>query len=117
MDIIITQEDFGDNMNNEYIVGNRGGIVYTNATQTDAGSSTTNAIYTLPNHVFRFLGSVGLIVVNMSSTATSVTGITISVNNQSLPATDNKGNAITTLNSGDYILFFNKQSNTIKFFI
>lgn len=97
------------------IIGNRGGVVYTTATQTDAGSSTTNAIYTLPNHTFRFLGPAGLIVVTVpTASAATVTGVTISVNNQTLTLTDNTGAALTTLAAADYLVSFNKTTNTLK---
>ena len=97
------------------LIGNRGGIPYVTATQTSAGSTTTNAVYTLPNHTFRFLGWVGLIVLTIHTASdTTVTGITISVNDQTLTLTDNEGNAITTLAAGDYLVSFNKTTNTLK---
>lgn len=100
----------------EYIIGNRGGIVYTIATQTDAGSSTTNAIYTLPDHTFRFLGQAGLMLVSVNTKAEDVKGVTIQVNGQTLNATDNYGNEITEVPIGEHLLSFNKANNTIKFF-
>lgn len=58
------------------IIGNCGGIPFITATQTDAGSTTTNVVYSLPNHTFRFLGCAGLIVVNIpTSAAATVTGV------------------------------------------
>ena len=67
---------FGLDMTITGYIGNRGGIPFVAATLTDAGSVSTNAIYTLPNHVFRFLGQAGLIVVNIpTSTAATVTGV------------------------------------------
>lgn len=100
---------------NGNIIGNRGGVVYTTATQTDAGSTTTNAVYTLPNHTFRFLGAAGLMVLTISTaSAATVTGATISVNNQTLALTDNTGTALTTLAVGDYLVSFNKVNNTLK---
>lgn len=97
------------------IIGNRGGIVYTTATQTDAGSTTTNAVYTLPNHTFRFLGPAGLMIVNIPTvTASTVTGVSFSVNNQTLALTDNTGAALTTLAAAEYLVSFNKTANTLK---
>lgn len=99
-------------MNN--IIGNRGGVVYTTATLTTTGSSSANAVYTLPNHTFRFLGPAGLMVVTISTASGTVTGITISVNNQTLTLTDNTGTAITNLTVGEHLWTFNKTTNTIK---
>lgn len=97
------------------IIGNRGGTVYTTATQTDAGSTTTNAVYTLPNHTFRFLGPAGLMIVNIpTATASTVTGVSFSVNNQTLALTDNTGAALTTLAAAEYLVSFNKTANTLK---
>ena len=101
-------------MSNGNIIGNRGGIVYTTATLTTAGSSSANAVYTLPNHTFRFLGPAGLIVVTIPTASGTVTGVTINVNNQSLTLTDNTEAAITSLTAGEHLWSFNKTTNTIK---
>ena len=99
-------------------IGNRGGIPYVAATLTEAGSASTNAIYTLPNHVFRFLGQAGLIVVNIpTSTAATVTGVELQVNNQTLPLTNNADAALTTLAAGTHLLSFNKTTNRIILFV
>lgn len=95
-------------------IGNRGGVVYTTATLTTAGSSSANAVYTLPNHTFRFLGPAGLMVVNIPTASGTVAGITISVNNQTLALTDNADAAITSLTAGDHLWSFNKANNTIR---
>ena len=59
------------------IIGNRGGVPYVIAKQASAGSTTTNAVYTLPNHVFRFLGPAGLMVISIdTASAATVTGTT-----------------------------------------
>lgn len=101
-------------MANTYI-GNRGGIVYATATQTVTGSSTTNAVYTLPNHIFRFLGPVGLMVVTFPTPGeTTVTGVDIQVNSHNLALTGTAGSALTTApTTGDHLLFFNKIQNTL----
>ncbi len=101
-------------MYNGNIIGNRGGVVYTTATLTTAGSSSANAVYTLPNHTFRFLGPAGLMVVTIPTASGTVTGITVSVNNQTLSLTDNTGTAITSLTEGEHLWTFNKSTNTIK---
>lgn len=101
-------------MSNGNIIGNRGGVVYTSATLSTAGSSSANAVYTLPNHTFRFLGPAGLMVVTVGTASGTVTGITISVNNQTLTLTDNTGTAITSLSAGEHLWSFNKPNNTIK---
>jgi hypothetical protein len=98
-------------------IGNRGGIPFVTATQTDAGSTTTNAVYSLPNHVFRFLGNVGLIIVNVpTATATTVTGITVTCNSQDLSLLTNTNTTPTSLSVGDYLVEFNKVNNTLKYF-
>lgn len=100
------------------IIGNRGGVPYITATQSDAGSATTNAVYTLPNHVFRFLGTAGLMVMTVNtSSATTVTGVTLSSNNSQLVMTNNEGAVLTTLAAGDHLVAFNKATNTIKLFV
>ncbi len=101
-------------MTDRNIIGNRGGVIYTTATLTTAGSASANAVYTLPNHTFRFLGTAGLMVVTISTDSGTVTGVTISVNNQILSLTDNTGAAITSLTAGEHLWTFNKAANTIK---
>lgn len=100
------------------IIGNRGGVPYVIAKQANAGSTTTNAVYTLPNHVFRFLGPAGLMVISIdTASAATVTGITLSSNDNQLTLTNNVGAEITTLPAGDHLVSFNKVANTIKLFI
>lgn len=97
------------------IVGNRGGIVFTVAALTDAGSSSTPAIYTLPNHIFRNLGPAGILVVTTSAaSAGTVTGVNFVVNGQTLALTDATGDPITTLPQGKVLITFNKLSNTLN---
>lgn len=97
-------------------IGNRGGIVYTTATQTVSGGSSADAVYTLPNHIFRFLGPIGLMVVTFPTPGeTTVTGVDIQVNSQTVSLTDNAGVTLTTAPTvGDHLLFFNKIQNTLK---
>lgn len=98
-------------------IGNRGGIPLSNATQTDAGSSTTNAIYEMPNHVFRFVGIRGIIIVNFNAAVTTATGVTISVNGSVLPMTSNNDEAVTALTAGIHILLFDKPSNKLQLIV
>lgn len=98
-------------------IGNRGGIPISNATQTDAGSTTTNAIYEMPNHVFRFVGLRGIIVVNFNAATTAATGINISVNGSTLPLTSNDDEALTAITAGVHILLFDKPSNKLQLII
>lgn len=98
-------------------IGNRGGIPLSNATQTDTGSSTTNAIYEMPNHVFRFVGLRGIIIVNFNAAVTTATGVTISVNGSTLPMTSNNDEAITALTAGIHILLFDKPSNKLQLIV
>lgn len=102
-------------MYNRNIIGNRGGVPFVSATQTDAGSSTTPAIYTLPNHTFRNLGVAGLMVITIpTASASTVTGVNAVVNNQTLALTTSTGTAITTLAAGDILVAFNKINNTLR---
>ena len=102
-------------MNNSTIIGNRGGVPFVTATQTDAGSTTTPAIYTLPNHTFKNLGVAGLMIITIpTASAATVTGINIVVNNQTLALISSTNVAITTLSAGDILVAFNKVTNTIK---
>lgn len=97
------------------IVGNRGGVPFVYASLTDAGSSSTPAIYTLPNHTFRSLGTAGLMVlVTSAATEATVTGINIVVNDQTLALTDSTGEAITTLPQGKILVAFNKNLNSLN---
>ena len=98
-------------------IGNLGGIPLSNATQTDAGSSTTNAIYEMPNHVFRFVGLRGIIIVNFNAAVTTATGVTISVNGSTLPMTSNNDEAVTALTVGIHILLFDKPSNKLQLIV
>ena len=96
-------------------IGNRGGIPIVEATQSNAGSATTNAVYSLPNHTFRFLGCAGLMVVTIpTATDATVTGVSISVNNSLTPLTTSTGAAVTTLAAGTYLIAFNKTTNTLR---
>lgn len=102
---------------NAYI-GNRGGIPYVAATQLSEGSASANAVYVLPNHVFRFLGQAGLVVVYIpTASATTVSGVDLQVNSQVMPLTSNAGAALTTISAGMHLLSFNKQNNTLNLFV
>lgn len=96
------------------LIGNRGGIPFVVATQKSSGDASTNAIYTLPNHIFRFLGPVGVIIVTIKNAASDVLGVTVQVNDQSLTLTKNNGEAVTNVEIADYAIVFNKINNTLK---
>lgn len=98
-------------------IGNRGGIPLSNATQTNAGSATTNAIYNMPNHTFRAVGLRGIIIVNFNEAVTTATGVNISVNGQELALTSSTDEAITTFTAGLHILLFDKPSNKLQVII
>lgn len=98
-------------------VGNRGGIPLSNATQTNAGSATTDAVYEMPNHVFRFVGLRGIIIINFNAAVTTAQGVTISVNNSTLPLTSNNDEAVTVLTAGIHILLFDKPSNKLQLIV
>lgn len=98
-------------------VGNRGGVPIVEATQSNAGSATTNAIYTLPCHVFG-KGCKGIIVINfLGATAATVTGITISVSGSTRPLLSATGEPITTLTSGYHIIVFDKPNNSLNLIV
>lgn len=95
-------------------VGNRGGVPIVDATQSSAGSATTNAIYTLPCHVFG-RGCKGIIVVNfLGATAATVTGVNISVGGSTRPLLSPTGAALTTLTTGYHIIVFDKPNNKLN---
>lgn len=98
-------------------VGNRGGIPIVDATQSSAGSATTNAIYTLPCHVFG-KGCKGIMVVNfLGATDTAVTGVNISVGGSTRPLLSSAGNALTTLTTGYHIIVFDKPNNKLNLIV
>ena len=98
-------------------VGNRGGVPVVEAAQSSAGSATTNAIYTLPCHVFG-RGCKGIIVVNfLGATAATVTGIDISVGGSTRPLLSSAGDAITTLTTGYHTIVFDKPNNKLNLIV
>lgn len=98
-------------------VGNRGGIPFVDATLSSAGSTTTNAIYTLPSHVFG-RGCKGIIVVNfLGATAATVTGVNISVSGSTRPLLSSSGEALTTLTTGLHIIMFDKPNNRLNLIV
>ena len=98
-------------------IGNRGGIPIVDATQSNAGSTTTDAIYTLPSHVFG-RGCKGIIVVNfLGATAATVTGISISVSGSTRPLLSSAGDALTTLTTGYHIIVFDKPNNKLNLIV
>ncbi len=101
---------------NEYI-GNRGGIPLVAATQTTAGSSTTNAVFSMPNHTFRAVGNAGIVIVNFNAATTTATGITLQVNNTTLPLLNSEGDSLTSLTAGLHILVFDKLNNKLQLIV
>ena len=98
-------------------VGNRGGVPVVEAAQSSAGSATTNAIYTLPCHVFG-RGCKGIIVVNfLGATAAAVTGVDISVGGSTRPLLSSAGDVITTLTTGYHIIVFDKPNNKLNLIV
>lgn len=101
---------------NEYI-GNRGGIPLVAATQTTAGSATTNAVFTMPNHTFRAVGLAGIMVINFNVATATATGFEISVNNITLPLLAANGEALTALTAGLHIVVFDKTNNKLQLIV
>ena len=101
------------------LIGNRGGIPIVTATQTDAGSDSTNAVYSIPNHTFRFVGQAGLVVINLSAaTAATITGLTFNSNSSNQIVTSAQDEAITTtVTAGQHIFLFNKSSNKLQLIV
>ena len=99
----------------EQYIGNRGGIPIITATQSNAGSTTTNAVYSFPNHVFRFVSNKGIMIGDFSAASdTTVTGVSIVSNSITLPLLNSTNEALTTLTAGLHILLFNKDSNSLN---
>lgn len=103
-------------MANEYI-GNRGGIPLVAATQTTAGSATVDAVFNMPNHTFRALGSAGIMVINFDVATATATGFELMVNNVKLPLLASNGSALTTLTEGLHIVVFDKQNNKLQLIV
>lgn len=98
-------------------IGNRGGIPIVEASQSNAGSATTNAIYVLPPHVFG-RGCKGIMVVNfLGATAAAVTGVTLSVNGSTREILSATGEPLTTLATGYHIIVFDKPNNKLNIII
>lgn len=120
--VVIVIMGFGFNnleaMNGNVQIGNRAGIP---VVITSPKIDTSNVSITLPNHIFRFLGQKGIIIINFNSVIPSGTTTTlplvISVNGQTLPLTDATGTAITVANISNTLTFqvyFDKQLNVIR---
>lgn len=100
---------------NELQIGNRGGIPIVEATQSNAGSATTNAVYSLPCHVFASRCARLAVLVNfLSATAATVTGVTLSVNGSTRPLLNGDGTPVTTLAAGWRWIVVDKANNTIN---
>lgn len=98
-------------------IGNRGGIPIVDATQSNAGSATTDAIYVLPCHVFGRCCK-GIIVANfLGATDATVTGVNISVNGSTRPLLSSTGEPLTTLTTGYHIIVFDKPNNQLSLIV
>lgn len=98
-------------------IGNRGGIPFVNATQESAGSATSNAAFSLPNHTFRNVGGIGLIIINFNAAVTTSTGINVIVNDSSLALLNSEADALTTITAGLHILLFDKKVNKLQLIV
>lgn len=98
---------------NEYM-GNRGGIPLVVATQTTAGSESSNAIFSMPSHTFRAASNAGIIVINFNAATTTATGMQIEVNNIKLPLLNAEGDSLTSLTAGLHIAVFDKINNKLQ---
>lgn len=96
-------------------IGNRGGVPLIDATLVTAGTDSTNAVYSIPNHTFRFIGNAGIVIMNFSAATTTATGITLQTNNsQTQTLTNGAGAALTTVTAGLHLVVFNKHTNTLS---
>lgn len=98
-------------------IGNRGGIPIVNATQESAGSATSNAAFSLPNHTFRNVGIAGLIIINFNADVSASTGINVIVNDGSLALLNSEADTLTTVTAGLHILLFDKKINKLQLII
>lgn len=103
--------------NRSVFIANRGGTPVVTAS---AAVGTANVTISLPNHVFRFLGSKGIIVIELATVIpTGTTGTLpalVSVNGATLPLVSVAGAAITAaeLTGVAYIeVLYNKVANTL----
>lgn len=99
-------------------IGNRGGIPIVNTTPVQNAS---NISFALPNHMFRFSGAKGKIVINLSTAINSSMDLSLplvfKVNNQELPLQSVKGSQLNASEIVDVLTFeclFDKDSNTIR---
>lgn len=99
------------------LIGNRGGIPTIQASQSNAGSTTTNAVYTFPDHTFRISGPAGLIIATFDLAATTVLGVNVTVNGQSRALTNAAGEPVTEITAGDHLITFNRVANTLKLIV
>ena len=98
------------------VIGNRGGIPII---QTTAVVGSADVRFSLPNHIFRFSGTKGKVIVELTSVVptgtTSTFPILIEVNGQTLPLNNTAGTALTFADTGAvlyYEILFDKVANT-----
>lgn len=104
-------------INGSVYIGNRGGLPVVTTTPT---VGTADVRFSLPNHIFRFLGAKGKIVVELNSvipTGTTTTlPVLIEANSQTLPLVNASGTAITVADIATvlyYEILFDKVSNKL----
>jgi len=104
-------------INGSVYIGNRGGIP---VIRTSATVGTADVRFSLPNHIFRFLGAKGKIIVELNAAITSGTTGTLPVlietNGTTLPLVNTTGAAITVSDVATvlyYEILFDKASNVL----
>lgn len=101
---------------NAYI-GNRGGIPVVTTTAT---VNASNVLITLPNHMFKFLGNKGIFIVTLTTKIAgtpTTTPVVFSVNNDTLPLTNDAGTAVTIAdisNTLTFEVYFDKSLNVLR---
>ena len=104
-------------MTGSVYIGNRGGVP---AITTTATINTSNVVIILPNHIFRYLGNRGIVVVNLTQPITSTTTtlpILVSVNGNTAPLTNNSGTELTVADVANILVFeiyFDKSLNVLR---
>lgn len=99
-------------------IGNRGG---TPVITVNPQVNTSNVIFALPNHIFRFAGSKGVFVLSLTNAlpagTTGTLPVVFQVNNTTLPLTNESGIEITAADITSTVVFtiyFDKQNNVIR---
>lgn len=105
-------------MNGSVCIGNRAGIP---VVTTNPVVNTNDVTIILPNHIFKFLGAKGQIIINFSSAIPSGTTGTLpvylSTNNEQRQLTSSTGELLTVADLSSvltFIVYFDKSANVVR---